>query len=136
MKTLNVAHKAMLTLSAGRLGWNTLGMTVLKVTTIGRKSGTPHTVMLTSPMKVGDAHVVIASRGGDDRHPAWYLNMLANPEVTVEMKDVTTTMVAGTASAEEKAKLWPQIVAAYRGYGRYQRRTERDIPVVFLKEKR
>jgi len=76
--------------------------------------------------------VVVASYGGDDRHPQWYLNLRAEPNVTVTMNGRPRRMVARTASAGEKAELWPRIVASYRGYGGYQERTDRDIPVVIL----
>ena len=91
--------------------------------------------MLTSPVQVGDAIVIVASKGGEDHHPAWYLNLLAKPEVQVEWnRDAAKTMIATTATAAEKAELWPKIVAAYKGYGGYQKRTARDIPLVFLNE--
>ena len=74
--------------------------------------------------------MLVASKGGDDRHPEWYLNLTANPEVELTVDGATRPMRARTASTEEKAELWPRIVSAYRGYGGYQRRTTRDIPVV------
>ena len=112
-------------------------MPVLKLTTVGRKSGELRTVMLTSPAQVGDTIVIVASKGGEDTHPAWYLNLLAKPEVQVEWKgDAAKPMMATVASASEKAELWPMVVAAYKGYGGYQRRTERDIPIVFLNAKK
>lgn len=137
LKTMNVIHKTMLTLSFGKLGWKTAGMPVLKLTTVGRKSGEPRTVMLTSPVQVGDAIVIVASKGGEETHPAWYLNLLAKPEVKVEWKgEPAKTMIATTATAAEKAELWPKIVAAFKGYGGYQKKTERDIPLVFLNAKK
>jgi deazaflavin-dependent oxidoreductase (nitroreductase family) len=118
--------------SGGRIGKTMGDMPVYKVTTTGRTSGKPRTVMLTSPIRDGDTVVFVASKGGDDRDPDWYRNMVANPEFTAETVDGggPVTLVARTASAEEKAELWPRIVAAYQGYGGYQRKTERDIPVV------
>ena len=80
---MNAIHKTMLTLSFGKLGWKAGGMPVLKLTTVGRKSGEARTVMLTSPIQVGDTIVIVASKGGEDHHPAWYLNLLAKPEVQV-----------------------------------------------------
>lgn len=137
LKSMNVVHKTMLTVSFGKLGTKVAGMPVLKMTTIGRKSGEPRTIMLTSPVQVGDTIVIIASKGGEETHPAWYLNLLANPEVKVEWKGgPEKTMVATVASAAEKAELWPKIVAAFKNYAAYQKRTERDIPVVFLKDKK
>ncbi len=137
LKSVNTVHKAMLTLSFGKLGWKTAGMPVLKLTTVGRKSGEARTVMLTSPIQVGDTIVIVASKGGEDHHPAWYLNLLAKPEAQVEWKgEGFKPMVATIATATEKAELWPKIVAAYKGYGGYQKRTERDIPLVFLRPKK
>ena len=137
LKTMNAIHKTMLTLSFGKLGWKTAGMPVLKLTTTGRKSGEARTVMLTSPVQVGDTLVIVASKGGEDTHPAWYLNLLAKPEVQVEWKGAAVkTMIATAATAAEKAELWPKIVAAYKGYGGYQKKTERDIPLVFLNAKK
>lgn len=137
LKTMNTVHKTVLTLSFGKLGWKTAGMPVLKLTTVGRKSGEARTVMLTSPIQVGDTIVIVASKGGEDHHPAWYLNLLAKPDVQVEWKgDEATTMIATTATTAEKAELWPKIVAAYKRYGGYQKRTEREIPLVFLNAKK
>jgi deazaflavin-dependent oxidoreductase (nitroreductase family) len=88
-------------------------------------------------VQVGDTLVIVASKGGEDTHPAWYLNLLAKPEVQVEWKGgPSKTMVATVATAAEKADLWPKIVAAYKGYGGYQKRTDRDIPIVFLNDKK
>jgi deazaflavin-dependent oxidoreductase (nitroreductase family) len=79
-----------------------------------------------------DRVVLVASYGGDDRHPAWYHNLVANPDVDVMIDGATRSMRARVASPDEKAELWPQIVATYKGYGGYQQRTDRDIPVVIL----
>jgi deazaflavin-dependent oxidoreductase (nitroreductase family) len=76
--------------------------------------------------------VLVASYGGDSRHPAWYLNLSANPDVTLERDGVRTPMRARTATSDEKGALWPRITKAYRGYAGYQKRTDRDIPVVLL----
>lgn len=133
MRTMNVVHRGVLAATGGRVG-TTLGtMPVYRVTTTGRHSGRPRTVMLTAPVRHGDTFVFVASKGGDDRHPDWYRNLLADPVITIEPAAGGArplTLVARTATAEEKSELWPEIVAAYRGYGGYQRRTERDIPVV------
>ena len=74
--------------------------------------------------------VLVASRGGDDRQPGWYLNLVARPEVEVTRRGARTAMVARTATPEERAELWPRVVAAYAGYAEYQRRTAREIPLV------
>jgi deazaflavin-dependent oxidoreductase (nitroreductase family) len=132
MQTMNLVHRSLLTVSGGRIGRTMGNMAVYKVTTTGRTSGKPRTVMLTAPVIDGDTVVFVASKGGDDRDPDWYRNLVANPEFTVELADGSgpKTLIARTASAEEKDELWPRIVTAYKGYGGYQRKTERDIPVV------
>lgn len=129
-KAMNVVHDAAQRLSGGRLGRTVFGMKAVQVHTTGRKSGQRRTVWLTSPINDEGRIVLVASKGGDDRHPDWYRNLVANPEIEITDGDRTTPWRARTASPEEKAVLWPQIVASYKGYGGYQRRTERDIPVV------
>jgi deazaflavin-dependent oxidoreductase (nitroreductase family) len=118
--------------SDGRLLNRFFGMPVVRLTTTGRKSGKQRATMLTTPVHDGDRVVLVASYGGDDRHPAWFLNLRANPDVQIIMLGRRRAMRARVATAEEKAELWPRIVAAYKGYGGYQQRTDRDIPVVIL----
>ena len=130
---MNTVHRAILRLSLGRLGWHVASMPVIELTTTGRKSGRPRTVMLTSPLQHHDAYVIVASRGGDDHHPAWFLNLRDEPEVEVKIGGgQRRRMRARIASAEERASLWPKITATFRNYGNYQARTEREIPLVFL----
>ena len=74
--------------------------------------------------------VLVASKGGDDRDPDWYRNLIAQPDIELTMAGQRRPMRARRASPQEKAELWPRVVAAYAGYGGYQRRTERDIPLV------
>lgn len=132
LKAMNAVHKTVLTVSGGRFGGTMGNMPVVKVTTTGRTSGQPRTVMLTSPVREDGSWVLVASKGGDDRDPDWYRNMVANPEFTLEPVESSEplTLVARTASAEEKDALWPKIVAAYKGYEGYKNKTDRDIPVV------
>ncbi len=86
--------------------------------------------MLTTPIADGDRIVLVASKGGADRHPAWYLNLVADPDVEVTTSAGHRRMVARTADPDERAALWPRIVRRYSGYRRYQERTARVIPVV------
>ena len=86
LKAINGVHRLILSLSGGRLGWQAGNMPVLELTTTGRKSGKPRSVMLTSPIQEGESILIVASRGGDDFHPAWYLNLVANPQVQVKLK--------------------------------------------------
>lgn len=133
-KVMNLTHRAALAVSGGRLGRRAFGMPVVDLTTTGRKSGQPRRTMLTSPVHDDDRVVLVASYGGDDRHPAWYLNLRENPDVEIEILGRRRSMRARTASEEEKADLWPAIVDAYKGYAQYQKRTDRDIPVVVLED--
>jgi deazaflavin-dependent oxidoreductase (nitroreductase family) len=101
------------------------------LTTSGRVTGEAHTVPLLY-LRDGDRLVVIASYGGRDRYPDWYLNLESAPEVVVELPGIRLRMVARTATSDERARWWPRILDAYDGYGVYQSRTRREIPVVFL----
>lgn len=133
LKTANTAHRVLLKVSGGRLGWTAGSMPVVQLTTIGRKSGEPRTVMLTSPHQDGDTMVLVASRGGDDHHPAWFLNLRDHPQVEVETEGrPKRTMTARIADTAERAELWPIVVDAYSGYADYQKRTDREIPLVLL----
>jgi deazaflavin-dependent oxidoreductase (nitroreductase family) len=125
-------HRAVLRVTGGRLLGRAGGMPVVLLTTKGRRSGRRRTTVLTSPVQEGDRVALVASYGGDDRHPAWFLNLRADPEVELTLHGSTRPMRARVASAEEKAALWPRVVDRYPGYGRYQERTGRDIPVVLL----
>jgi deazaflavin-dependent oxidoreductase (nitroreductase family) len=133
LKTANALHRALLTVTFGRVGWQAGPMPVLELTTTGRKSGRPRSVMLTSPVQEGDVWVVVASRGGDDHHPAWFLNLRDRPEVEVRRGGKPKErMRARIATAEERARLWPQVTSAYEGYAGYQEKTDREIPLVLL----
>ncbi len=133
LKLMNIVHKGAIKLTGGRLGWTAGGMPSLELTTTGRKSGDPRAVMLTSPVQLGDGLVIVASKGGNDQHPAWYLNLVANPQVTVRYQGGSRqAMVARTVTDAERADLWPQITQRYRGYAGYQDKTDRTIPVVVL----
>ena len=129
-KLMNLTHKSVLKLTGGRWPRDLLGMPGVELTTIGRQSGLPRTTMLASPVHDEHKVVLIASKGGDTRDPQWYANLTANPDVELTMNGETRKMRARTASPEEKAALWPDIVATYKGYASYQERAGRDIPVV------
>jgi len=132
LKTMNAVHRGLIKLTGGRVGWQ-VAMPVLELTTTGRKSGQPRSVLLTSPHQEGDTWVVVASRGGDDTHPAWFLNLRDNPEVEVSLKGgPKQPMRARIADAGERARLWPKITADFKNYAQYQTKTEREIPLVFL----
>ena len=133
LKSMNNIHRSILKISGGRKGWEAGNMPVLKLTTMGRKSGEPRMVMLTSPLQEGDSMVIVASRGGDDQHPAWFVNLRDNPAVEVETKDQPkSNWVARIATSEERERMWPLITERYKNYGGYQSKTNREIPLIFL----
>lgn len=134
MRAMNAVHHGILTLSCGRLGWRVGPMVVVELHTIGRTSGRRRSTLLTSPVHSDGRYVLVASKGGDDRNPEWYANLCANPDVELSVRGETRRFTARTASETEKAKLWPQIVAAYPGYDGYRRRTARNIPVVICEQ--
>ena len=135
LKSMNNIHRPILKVSGGRKGWNAGNMPVLKLTTVGRKSGEKREVMLTSPLQLDSTMVIVASRGGDDHHPAWFLNLRDEPLVEVATKDETKHQRrARIATAEERNAMWPQIVERYKNYGGYQSRTQREIPLVLLEK--
>jgi deazaflavin-dependent oxidoreductase (nitroreductase family) len=136
LKAMNTVHRAVLTASGGRLGWRAARMPVIELTTTGRKSGAKHTVMLTSPIQEGSTLVVVASRGGDDFHPAWFLNLQSDPRVEVSLRGrAKAPMQAREANSEERAELWPRITADHKNYAGYQTKTARQIPLVILEPK-
>ncbi len=110
------------------------GSSTLLLTTIGRRSGEPRT----SPLiygKHGDDYLVVASKGGSDEPPAWYVNLEANPEVEVQVWDDVFKAHARTASPEEREELWPIMTREWPDYDNYQRRTSREIPIVVLERR-
>jgi deazaflavin-dependent oxidoreductase (nitroreductase family) len=80
----------------------------------------------------GERYLIVASQGGADQHPQWYLNLVAHPEVHVQVRDDRFQVRARTATAEEKARLWPVMTAIWPAYDEYQKKTARDIPLVIL----
>ncbi|WP_456844477.1 nitroreductase/quinone reductase family protein [Cellulomonas sp. P5_C6] len=133
MRTLSGLHRALVKVSRGRFGGDLLGLPSLELTTVGRRSGKARVSMLTAPLQVGPALVVVASAGGDDRHPSWFLNLLDHPQVQVAVSGGRPTpMLARVATPTEREELWPRVTAALSNYAEYQERTSRVIPLVFL----
>jgi deazaflavin-dependent oxidoreductase (nitroreductase family) len=130
LKTMSRVHRVILRGTGGRVLNSAFGMQVVELHTVGRKSGLPRSTMLTAPVVDGQRIVLVASKGGDDRDPDWYRNLMAHPDAELTVDGQRRLVQARLASAEEKAELWPRVVAAYHGYAGYQRRTERDIPLV------
>jgi deazaflavin-dependent oxidoreductase (nitroreductase family) len=129
-------HRAVFNVSKGRIFGNAFGnafgMPVVELVTTGRRSGKEHSTMLAVPIVDSDRLVLVASFGGNERNPAWYLNLEANPEVRTARAGSTRIMIARIANEEERDELWPQITSVFEGYARYQERIERPIPVVIL----
>ena len=103
----------------------------LLLTTTGRKSGKAIILPLIYG-KAGSRYVVIASKGGAPEHPAWYLNLVAQPQVDVQVADKKFRAIARTASGEERQQLWQSMADIYPPYNDYQKMTAREIPVVVL----
>jgi deazaflavin-dependent oxidoreductase (nitroreductase family) len=134
-KLMGRSHRAILRLSGGRILNSAFGMPVLELRTTGRTTGQVRTTMLTTPVHDDNRVVLVASKGGDDHDPQWYRNLQVNPDVEIVLAGKTRTLRARTASPDEKAELWPQILGAYKGYGDYQARAKRDIPVVICESR-
>ncbi len=117
--------------TAGEIGYIWNNATTLLLTTKGRKSGEQKTVPLIF-VADGDNYVMIASLGGAPRHPAWYLNLAAEPRVTLQVKDKVFDAIATTAQSPERERLWAKAVDAWPQYDDYQAKTSRQIPVVVL----
>ena len=105
-------------------------MQTVELHTTGRKSGKAYSNMLSAPIHDDQRIVLVASKGGSQDHPDWYKNLVANPDVELTVDGRTVPMRARTASPDERATLWPRVVAAYKGYAGYQRNTDREIPLV------
>jgi F420H(2)-dependent quinone reductase len=117
--------------TGGKIGHSAGGLTNLLLITTGRKSGAPRRVTLTY-IADGDAYVVVASNGGADRHPSWWLNLAKTRRAKVQVGDRTIEVVARQADPQERARLWPKLKQVNPFYGRYEQITDREIPVVIL----
>ena len=132
-RIVTTLHRAVFRLSGGRLLGRAGGMPVVLLTTVGHRSGRRRQTMLTAPLVEGDRVVLVASYGGHSHNPHWFQNLLVHPDVGLTMGGAKERpMRARVAGREERAELWPRIMAAYPGYERYQRKTERLIPLVVL----
>lgn len=128
-------HTRVYRLTGGRIGHHSGAFANLLLTTTGRRSGRARTVTLTY-MPDGDTYVLVASNGGTDQHPAWWLNLQAMPEAEVQVGDATVRVVARTAERAERARLWPMLKAYNPFYAAYEELTTREIPVVILRPAR
>jgi len=117
--------------TGGKVGHDWNDTQVLILHTRGRKSGKERKNPLIYG-RAGDDYLVIASKGGAPDHPDWYLNLMTNPNTTIQVWSDLIAVAAHTATPEEKARLWPTMTAQWPDYDAYQKRTERDIPLVIL----
>jgi deazaflavin-dependent oxidoreductase (nitroreductase family) len=124
-------HRWLFRVSDGRLGASLFGRQVLKLTMTGRRSGKPRSIMIYY-FSHGDSPVIVASNVGADQHPAWYLNLQANPAAEIQIGRERWPVVARTAAGEERQHLWAEIVAKDSDFLDYQRRTDREFPLVIL----
>ncbi len=130
-------HRFVYRASGGRLGSKLGGAPMLLLTNVGRKTGKQRV----TPLLYVEDHdqephrtrwVVIASNAGDDRHPAWWLNLQSRPDTTIQVGTAHHDVRARRATPEEVERIWPKLVASYGYYDAYRERTARDIPVVIL----
>jgi deazaflavin-dependent oxidoreductase (nitroreductase family) len=115
--------------SGGKLASTFRGGPICLLTVTGRKTGKGRTLPLMYAPH-GDDVLLVASQGGMDIHPLWYHNLVANPEIEIQVGGENRPMRARRATPEEKRELWPTVVAVYPDFEAYQRRTERDIPLM------
>ena len=125
------AHAGVYRATGGKLFGRMGKSPILLLNTVGRKSGKKRTSPLLYVMD-GEDFVIIASKGGAPAHPAWYLNLKANPDATVEIGGREVWVRAEEAGPEEKVRLWQKMVEMYPAYDDYQKKTEREIPLLVL----
>jgi deazaflavin-dependent oxidoreductase (nitroreductase family) len=125
-------HTTIYRLSGGLIGHRVpFGPPMLLLDHVGAKSGTKRTTPLVY-VEDGDAYVIVASKGGHPRHPAWFHNLRANPDTRIQVGTRKLDVTAREATAAERKRLWPKAVEVWSGYDGYQKRTDRKIPLVVL----
>jgi F420H(2)-dependent quinone reductase len=132
MKLGSGAHAGVYRATGGKLFGRMGKSPILLLNTVGRKSGKKRTSPLLYVLD-GEDFMIIASKGGAPTHPAWYLNLRDNPDATVEIGDREVRVSAEEADPEEKARLWGKMVEIYPTYDDYQKKTEREIPLLILR---
>jgi deazaflavin-dependent oxidoreductase (nitroreductase family) len=131
MKLHTFAYRA----TGGRIGHRLPGLVqMLLLDHVGAKSRKKRTIPLLYT-RDGDDVVIVASKGGYPKHPAWYHNLRANPDTTIQVGSERRRVHARVAEPAERARLWPKVVDTYGGYADYQRRTEREIPLIILERR-
>lgn len=131
VKRLSSLHALLYRTTNGRIGRRLVDNDMLLLTTVGRRTGTEHTVPLLY-LSEGRRLVVIASYGGRPGHPEWYRNLESHPQASVQILGRRIEVEAATMTDAEHTEWWPRIVDAYSDYAVYQSRTDRQIPVVWL----
>lgn len=131
-RLVTTAHNAVYRATGGKVGGTIQGSPVLLLDTTGRKTGQKRTTPLLY-LPDGANMVIVASKGGAAKHPAWWLNLRANPETRVQVGSRRLAVVAEETAGEDRRRLWERLVAMYPGYANYQRRTKREIPVIRLR---
>lgn len=130
IKWMSRAQSFLYKKTGGKIGGTFLqGAPVALLTTIGRKTGEPRVSPLLY-LREGDRVILIASKGGAATNPMWYLNLKANPAVSIQIRDEVLHLTARDATEEERAHYWPKMAAMYSSFDDYQSWTERVIPVV------
>ena len=132
MRMISATHEFWYRLSGGWIGGGFGRAPILLLTTTGRKSGRKRTTPLVY-LPDGDNMVIIASNGGSERHPEWWLNLRSEPKAEVQVGPHVKAVVAQKAEGEERDRLWREVNGIYAGYDEYQRITKREIPVVVLR---
>ena len=131
IRAMGRSHRAIYRLTEGRVLGRVAGMPVLLLTTTGRRSGRRRTTPLTY-FADGDTIAIVASNGGEDNPPAWWLNLSADPRASITIGAQSQAVQAREATPDEHSRLWPMITETHAGYAVYQRRTTRPIPIVIL----
>jgi deazaflavin-dependent oxidoreductase (nitroreductase family) len=131
LNMMSSTHTGLYRLTGGAIGGKMFGAPILLLTTTGRKTGKQRTTPLLY-LPDGENLVIVASKGGAPEHPAWFFNLKANPQVTVQLGRDVRKMAARESTPDEKARLWPKLTAMYSGYADYQKKTTREIPLVIL----
>jgi deazaflavin-dependent oxidoreductase (nitroreductase family) len=131
VKYLSALHTALYRATGGLVGRRLVHNDMCLLTTRGRRTGWPHTVPLLY-LEDGEEVAVIASYGGRDHHPEWYLNLTADPGAILQVQAERRSVIARTADASERSRWWQEAVDAYPDYATYQARTDREIPIVLL----
>ncbi len=135
LRVMSATHAFWYQLTGGVVGRSAFGAPILLLTTTGRKSRQRRTTPLLY-LEDGDNMVVIASNGGSDQHPGWWLNLKAQPGAEVQIGRTKRAVRAEEADENERPRLWPLVVKMYSRYEEYQRETKRKIPVVVLRPER